>query len=383
MRRPSSCSEASIRLKVYVGMGRAAGNHCLVADRQQGPADDRNASSTSDLNNEEQEDCVAKSNIGISWTNEAMNSLVGCKKCSRGCDQCYAKLRVYRFSKCSVTNRDGRYSDLVEFVRKPASRDRGEEQKDELRFTGRILFDPAKLYALDRKRGFGNFVFVDEFSDLLHEAVPMDVVLEHFRVFRRVPWLQFQILTKRANRLEELNDALIKEFGEWPQNAWMGVSVCTPSNGELNKIAALGDTQARIKWVSFEPWISDPGMALEAACPNLAGLLGDNGIAWSVIGGESGTKQKSRLMTIEDAQYLFSSGKHAGCRLHFKQLGTQLAISLGVYGIGDHRGKGGNLKQIPSDLRERDWPENITWDVPEGDLDFEPRFDPKKWIKFG
>ena len=326
---------------------------------------------------------MAKGNIGISWTNEAMNSLVGCQECSRGCDGCYARMRVYRFSKASRTNHDDRYSDLVEMVQKPALRDGITAEKGELRFTGRILFNPAKMYAFLRNNAPGNLVFVDEFSDLLHSAVPMDVILEHFRVFRGVPWLQFQVLTKRANRLKELNAAVMKEFGEWPQNVWMGVSVCTQAKGELNKIAALGTTQARIKWVSFEPWISDPKMALEEACPNLAGLLGDGGIAWSVIGGESGSKEKSRIMTLEDAQYLFSSSKQAGCSLHFKQLGTQLAIRLGVYGVGDHRGKGGNLKQIPANLRERDWPENMTWDIPEGDLDFVPRFDPKKWIKFG
>ena len=326
---------------------------------------------------------MAKGNIGISWTNEAMNSLVGCQECSQGCDRCYAKMRVYRFSTNRVTKRDNRYSDLVEIVRNPALRDGVEEEKQSLRFTGRILFNPAKMYEFVKNTVPGNLVFVDEFSDLLHKAVPMEVILEHFRVFRNAFDLQFQVLTKRANRLKELNDAVIKEFGEWPQNVWMGVSVCTRAKGELNKIAALGKTQARIKWVSFEPWISDPEMALEEACPNLAGLLGESGIAWSVIGGESGSKKESRIMTLEDAQYLFSSSEHAGCKLHFKQLGTKLAINLGVYGIGDHRAKGGNLKQIPPNLRERDWPENLTWDVPKYDLSFEPRFDPKKLIKFG
>ena len=326
---------------------------------------------------------MAKGNIGISWTNEAMNSLVGCKECSRGCDRCYARMRVYRFSESSVTNSDGRYSDLVEFVRKPASRAGVEEQKGELRFTGRILFNPAKMYKFMKNTVPGNLVFVDEFSDLLHSAVPMDVILEHFRVFRNAFDLQFQVLTKRANRLKELDAAVMKEFGQWPQNVWMGVSVCTQAKGELNKIAALAETQARIKWVSFEPWISDPKIVLEEACPNLAGLLGDSGITWSVIGGESGSKKDSRLMTLEDAQYLFTSSKQAGCSLHFKQLGTQLAIQLGVYGVGDHRGKGGNLKQIPVNLRVQDWPGNMSWDVPQGNLSFAQRFDPKKWIKLG
>lgn len=326
---------------------------------------------------------MAKNNIGISWTNEAMNSLVGCQECSRGCDRCYARMRVYRFSKCSITNSDDRYSDLVEIARTPDARASAKEVKEQLRFTGRILFNPAKMYKFLNNNAPGNLVFVDEFSDLLHSAVPMDVILEHFRVFRGAPWLQFQVLTKRANRLKELNDALLEEFGGWPQNVWMGVSVCTQAKGELNKITALGKSHARIKWVSFEPWISDPKIALEEACPNLAGLLGASGIAWSVIGGESGSKKDSRLMTLEDAQYLFASSKHAGCSLHFKQLGTQLAIKLGVYGVGDHRGKGGNLKQIPASLRDRDWPENMTWDVPKGNLSFTPRFDAKKWIKFG
>jgi protein gp37 len=257
-----------------------------------------------------------------------------------------------------------------------------EEEREELRFTGKILFNPAKLYAFRKKHTPGNLVFVDEFSDLLHPAVPMDVTLEHFRVFREVTSLQFQILTKRANRLGELDAAVIKEFGEWPQNVWMGVSVCTPQAGELNKIVALAKTHTRIKWISFEPWLSDPDRALEEACPNLAGLLGDSGVAWSVIGGESESKEESRPMTIEDAQYLFSSSKAAGCNVHFKQLGTKLAINLGVYGTGEHRAKGANLEQIPSHLGEREWPENVTWDTPEYDVSFEPRFDPKKLMKF-
>lgn len=326
---------------------------------------------------------MGEDKIGISWTDEAMNSLFGCQECSKGCDHCYAKLRMYRFSRGEVTNRDGRYSDLVELSTRSVARDGVEGEREELRFTGRVLFNPAKLYAFRKNHVPGNLVFVDEFSDLLHRVVPMDVILEHFRVFRSATWLQFQILTKRANRLGELDAAVMKEFGEWPQNVWMGVSVCTQEKGELNKIAALGKTHARIKWVSFEPWLSNPKMVFEEACLNLAGLLGDNGIAWSVIGGESGSKKESRLMTLEDAQYLFSSSKDAGCNVHFKQLGTKLAIDLGVYGIGDHRAKGGHPEQIPPNLRERDWPENITWDIPEYDLSFEPRFDPKRLIKFG
>jgi protein gp37 len=118
---------------------------------------------------------VAKSNIGISWTNEAMNSLVGCQECFRGCDSCYAKMRVYRFSKNGVANRDNRYSDLVKMVPKLSVQSDDDAEKEHLRFTGQILFNPAKLYAFLRSNACGNLVFVDEFSDLLHEAAKRSI----------------------------------------------------------------------------------------------------------------------------------------------------------------------------------------------------------------
>jgi len=323
---------------------------------------------------------VNEDGIGITWTNRAMNSLYGCAECSKGCNHCYARRRIYRFSSSKAANHDGRYSDLVETIKKTVVRDGVEEEIEERRFTGRILFNPARLYGCTKYEP-GERVFVDEFSDLLHKAVPMEVIIEHFRFFRHAQWLQFQVLTKRANRLGELDAAVMKEFGEWPANVWMGISVCMPQKGELNKIAALGKTQAKIKWVSFEPWISDPKNALEKVCPDLKNILANNGIVWSVIGGESGSKKEARLMTLEDAEYLFSSSKRAGCRLHFKQLGTKLAVDLGVYGTGDHRSKGGNLDQIPPKLKKRDWPKTSL--KGKHNLKFKPGFDPKELIKFG
>lgn len=125
---------------------------------------------------------MSEGKIGISWTDQAMNSLVGCRECSKGCENCYARLRIYRFSKSEVHNRDGRYSDLVETYTMPAVKGGVEQDVEKRRFTGRILFNPAKLYACFKFKS-GSLVFVDEFSDLLHRAVPMEVILEHFRVF--------------------------------------------------------------------------------------------------------------------------------------------------------------------------------------------------------
>src|SRR6185437_11588593 len=116
---------------------------------------------------------------GISWTDGTLNSLYGCSECSVGCRMCYAVKRVHRHSLNSRVNRDERFDGLV------AGR----------RFTGRILFDPKHLYSV-LKVGEPKRIFVNEFSDLLHEALPMEVILEHFRVFRAASWHQFQVLTK-------------------------------------------------------------------------------------------------------------------------------------------------------------------------------------------
>jgi Protein of unknown function (DUF5131) len=115
---------------------------------------------------------------------------------------------------------------------------------------------------------------------------------------------------------------------------------------------AGGAADAALKWVSFEPWISDMNAPLRKTSPNLRRMLRKNKIAWTMVGGESGLRDDTNLMTLEDARNLLEESKAAGSKVHFKQLGTALAIQRGVYstrGNGEHRAKGGNPEQ---------WPEN-------------------------
>ena len=63
-------------------------------------------------------------------------------------------------------------------------------------------------------------IFVNSLSDLFHLDVPLDYIQQVFEVMQRAHWHQFQILTKRADRLEELSPLL-----PWPENIWQGVSV--------------------------------------------------------------------------------------------------------------------------------------------------------------
>jgi protein gp37 len=112
-------------------------------------------------------------------------------------------------------------------------------------------------------------IFVNSMSDLFHKSVPVDFILRVFEVMRKANWHQYQILTKRADRLEELN-AIIP----WEQHIWMGVSV--ESQNYAFRIEHLRRTSAHVKFVSFEPLLG-PVDALDL-----------RGMHWAIVGGESG-----------------------------------------------------------------------------------------------
>jgi protein gp37 len=57
-------------------------------------------------------------------------------------------------------------------------------------------------------------------SDLFHDEVPVSYIQKVFAVMVSADWHRFQVLTKRAERLEKLSSKL-----RWEPNIWMGVSV--------------------------------------------------------------------------------------------------------------------------------------------------------------
>jgi protein gp37 len=86
---------------------------------------------------------------------------------------------------------------------------------------------------------------------------------------KRAHWHTFQVLTKRAERLEQLSPKL-----SWSHNIWMGVSV--ESAQFACRIDHLRKTAAHVKFLSLEP--------LLGLLPNLK----LKGIDWAIVGGESG-----------------------------------------------------------------------------------------------
>jgi protein gp37 len=116
-------------------------------------------------------------------------------------------------------------------------------------------------------------VFVNSMSDLFHEEVPQDFIHRVFDVMRQSPHHQYQILTKRSERLADISSRLA-----WPDNVWMGVSI--ENNNCTYRIDCLRETHARVKFLSLEPLLGSlPRLDLR-------------GIDWVIVGGESGPRAR-------------------------------------------------------------------------------------------
>lgn len=182
----------------------------------------------------------------IEWTESTWNPLTGCNKVSPGCKNCYAERMAHRLKAMNSPN----YSNGFELT----------------------LHDHVLSYPLTWKKP--SMIFVNSMSDLFHEEVPISFILRVFDVMREATWHTFQVLTKRSERLANLNSQI-----KWPNNVWMGVSV---ENSDYEfRIDDLRGTGASTKFISLEPLLGPlPSLNLSR-------------IDWVIVGGESGPRARS------------------------------------------------------------------------------------------
>jgi|SRR2546426_9774816 len=182
---------------------------------------------------------------GIEWTEATWNPVTGCTKISPGCTHCYAERLAGRLQAMGQPN----YANGFDLTLQPHMLD----------------------LPLQWKRP--RMIFVNSMSDLFHIGVPLDYIREVFRVMERAHWHSFQVLTKRADRLEMLSPQL-----PWAPNIWMGVSV--ESEKYRNRIEHLRRVPARIRFLSLEPLLG-PLQSLDL-----------RSIEWVIVGGESGPRAR-------------------------------------------------------------------------------------------
>ena len=210
----------------------------------------------------------------IEWTDATWNPVTGCTKTSAGCVHCYAEVMSRRLKAMGVAKYQNGFSVTI--------------HED-------ALNEPKKWLK-------PRIIFVCSMSDLFHKDVPFEFVDKVITVIKDTPQHHYQLLTKRADRMEAYF-----QTREVPKNVWIGVTVEEQiSKSRIDNLRSI--QKAPIKFLSCEPLLED------------LGELNLNGIDWVIVGGESGNQ--ARPMKEEWVLSIQQQCNAAGAAFFFKQWGT-------------------------------------------------------------
>ena len=222
----------------------------------------------------------------IEWTDRSWNPTKGCSKVSSGCKNCYAMIMAHRLAAMGSPG-------YIGTTRKSAKK---------VVWTGRINVDYG---ALDLPNSWKkpSRIFVNSMSDWFHEDIGLDVLSAVWATMQRTPHHNYQILTKRPERML----AVLSDTSVFPvmDHVWLGVSV--EDDETTSRLDVLRNVPAKVRFVSLEPLIGPtPGIDL-------------NNIDWAIVGGESGPKARAIEATWVDE--IFDSCRSNGTAFFFKQWG--------------------------------------------------------------
>ena len=121
-------------------------------------------------------------------------------------------------------------------------------------------------------------IFVNSMSDLLHKEIERAYIDRVFDSMEQADWHVYQVLTKRSS---PMRNYIRKRYdgGPVPRHIWLGVSV--EDSAHASRIEHLRQINSEARFISFEP---------------LPGAIGDvdlRGIAWAIVGGESGPRARA------------------------------------------------------------------------------------------
>ena len=142
-------------------------------------------------------------------------------------------------------------------------------------------------------------------SDLFQESVTGSYVRSVFEVMHAADWHIYQVLTKRAERMNRLVSKMPSRL-RTPEHMWLGVSVENKKHG-LPRVDLLRETPVSVRFLSIEPLLED------------LGRIDLRGIDWVIVGGESGFG--ARKMEAPWVVSIRDQCLSAGVPFFFKQWG--------------------------------------------------------------
>lgn len=272
----------------------------------------------------------------ISWCDHTFNPVIGCCKISAGCANCYAlTLMETRYKRAQWGPNTRRVRTGSSNWKKPL------QWNASAKATGKR----AKVFCASLSDVFEDHPdWVEPRRDLLNMII-------------NTPHLDWLLLTKRPENVNQMIEQAtgFSESAMWfhaAQNVWIGTSV-EDQDAADKRIPELLKVPAKLHFLSCEPLLGpvdlSPWMSYFGQREKAEWLLhrwgSSNPIDWVIVGGESG--QKARPMQIEWARSLRDQCQAAGVSFFMKQLG----------GVADKRH---DLKDMPEDLRIREFPESVT-----------------------
>lgn len=239
----------------------------------------------------------------IAWTDSTFNPWWGCAKVSPGCANCYAEAFDKRMG-----------GDFWGAGKTPRSMSAANWNK------------PLKWQREAQETGVRRKVFCGSMCDWAAVEAPPAERARLWELIRRTPMLDWQLLTKRADRIQT---CLPEDWGNGYENVWLGVSVEDRNSG-LPRIQILADIPARVRFLSCEPLLED------------LGAIDLDGIHWVIVGGESG--HKARPMDVEWVDSIQNQCEEQGVPFFFKQWGGRLDKGGSIL-------HGHEIKQWPGDRK--------------------------------
>ena len=172
----------------------------------------------------------------IEWTDATWNPVTGCSRVSAGCENCYAeRLAATRMknhpSRQGLTDPHGRWNSNV-------------------RFNGQWLGQPLRWQRPRR-------IFTVAHGDLFHERIPRDWVDMVFAVMAMASQHQFQVLTKRPERMRDYlyrdrrDRAFFPESSEGEIRHWLREGARWAA--QIHKIPAPSDWQGQFAGCTWPP----------------------------------------------------------------------------------------------------------------------------------
>ena len=277
----------------------------------------------------------------IEWTDATWNPVTGCSKVSQGCKNCYA---LRDWARLSANPKSVYYGRAFTDVRCHPER-----------------LDQPLRWSKPRR------IFVNSMSDLFHEDVPDEFILQVFDVMRQcrngyateldrlVPAHTFQILTKRPERMLDFcgrlrfhdrcvlathSSTLLNPLVSM-KKIWLGTSVEDQATAD-ERIPLLLQTPADVRFISAEPLLGPINLEAYLSVYDHHGepsgprcnADGSDALGWVIAGGESGPK--ARPTHPDWIRSLRDQCAAAGVAFFFKQWGAWAPCHIDVN--ADERG---------------------------------------------